>query len=81
MVSHKFSQVFPLPKSYKCFHSAEKTLLKQKKINLLKWHFLLNLLFKITGTNTSIPNLERIKGDTNQSCVSPSVVHECFFTS
>ena len=82
MVSHKCSQVFPLPKSYKCFHSAEKKPwsleLKQKKINLLKWYFLLNPLFKITSTNISIPNLKRIEGDKNQPCVSPSVKHECF---
>ena len=73
--SSKILQMFPL-----CWKKPWSLELKQRKINLLKWHFLLNPLFKITSTNISIPNLERTKGDKNQPCVTPSVVHECFFT-
>ena len=66
MVSHKSSQVFPLPKSYKCFHSAEKTLVtwaKTKENKSVEMTLSFKPFVQITSTNISIPNLERTYGD------------------
>ena len=66
-VSHKCSQVFPLPKSYKCFHSAEKTLVtwaktKENKPVEMTHSFKVSKGAKIRNRYNQVPHLTQ---DTN----------------